>query len=122
MTPTGISVLSLIGEELARLETPMILEGHTDSYSFNPDATYTNWELSSDRANAARRILEQIGVASQRVTEVKGFADRKLRIPENPYDPANRRISILLPFTDQDEVNNSMIRLERARSTTAGES
>lgn len=99
MTPVMITVLHLIGEELKGLRTPLIIEGHTDARSFGDDASYTNWELSADRANAARRELEAVGIDPQRIIEVRGMADKHLRVPSNPLDPANRRISILLPFT-----------------------
>lgn len=99
MTPVTVLALKLIGEELKSLRTPIIIEGHTDSQKFGADASYTNWELSADRANAARRMLEAVGVDPARIVEVRGMADRDLRVPSNPMDPANRRISILLPFT-----------------------
>lgn len=99
MTPVSTLVLRLIGEELLELKAPIILEGHTDSHPFGTDATYTNWELSADRANAARRALEAVGIQRERVVEVRGMADRHLRVTSDPLDPANRRISILLPFT-----------------------
>jgi chemotaxis protein MotB len=98
-TPTTIAALRLIGSELSEMQTPLIIEGHTDSQQFGSTAAYTNWELSSDRANAARRLVEGAGVEPSRIVEVRGMADRDLRVPSNPLDPANRRISILLPFT-----------------------
>ena len=67
---------------------------------FGNDANYGNWELSSDRANAARRVLEASGVEPARVREVRGYADTKLRIAGDPMAPANRRISILLPYSN----------------------
>ena len=102
MTPAAVTALSLIGEELKSLRTPIIIEGHTDAMPFGTDASYTNWELSADRANAARRQLEADGIDPSRIAEVRGMADRNLRVPARPNDPANRRISILLPFSVQD--------------------
>jgi chemotaxis protein MotB len=99
MMPITVAALQLIGTELSELQTPVIIEGHTDSQQFGAAASYTNWELSSDRANAARRVIEAAGVIPSRIVEVRGMADRDLRVPSNPMDPANRRISILLPFT-----------------------
>lgn len=99
MLPITVAALGLIGAELSELQTPIIIEGHTDSQQFGSSAVYTNWELSSDRANAARRMIEAAGVDPSRIVEVRGMADRDLRVPANPLDPANRRISILLPFT-----------------------
>ena len=99
MMPITVAALRLIGAELSQLQTPIVIEGHTDSQQFGSAAAYTNWELSSDRANAARRMIEASGVDPSRIVEVRGMADRDLRVPSNPMDPANRRISILLPFT-----------------------
>ena len=96
ITAAGRQALQIIGGELAELANPIIIEGHTDAAPYR--GNYTNWELSSDRANAARRVLESAGLAPDRIREVTGHADRQLRNPGNPLDPTNRRISILLPF------------------------
>jgi chemotaxis protein MotB len=98
MTPAGRAALEVIGQELATLDNPLIVEGHTDAAQYGR-RDYTNWELSTDRANAARRVLEGPGrIPLGRIKEIKGLADRELRVPSNPLDPTNRRISILLPF------------------------
>jgi chemotaxis protein MotB len=102
MTPVTAVALHLIADELKLLQTPIVIEGHTDAQQFGAGTSYTNWELSADRANAARRMLESVGVDPKRIVEVRGMADRELRVPSNPLDPANRRISILLPFTVSD--------------------
>jgi chemotaxis protein MotB len=75
-------VLQLVGTELASLSHPIVLEGHTDAALFGAGATYTNWELSSDRANAARRVLETAGLGDGRLVEVRGYADKRLRVPD----------------------------------------
>ena len=100
LTPAAERVLALIAEELEVQANDVIVEGHTDSNPLNR-ADYTNWELSNDRANAARRQLERAGLDPTRVKEVRGYADRRLALPETPTDPANRRVSILLPFINQ---------------------
>ena len=91
------SVLEVVSGELARSTYEVVLEGHTDAATYQTPG-YTNWELSGDRANAARRVLERGGVRPEKVLSVRGFADRELRVPADPLHPANRRISILLPF------------------------
>ncbi len=91
--------LSVIAHELVMLRNPVVVEGHTDATTYGVSASYTNWELSSDRANAARRVLEEAGLSPTRIAEVRGFSDTKPRNESNPYAPENRRISILLPFT-----------------------
>jgi chemotaxis protein MotB len=99
MKPAARIGLSLIARELAVLRNPVVLEGHTDAATYGSNNGYTNWELSSDRANAARRVLEAEGLDPKRVAEVRGYADTHLRRPEDPLSPENRRISILLPFS-----------------------
>jgi chemotaxis protein MotB len=97
MKPAGRLALNEIAKELAVLENPVIIEGHTDAAPYRR-IDYTNWELSSDRANAARRILIQEGLPSFRIVEVTGHAERRLKYPDDPLNPSNRRISIRLPF------------------------
>jgi chemotaxis protein MotB len=98
-SPTMLA-LQLIGSELAKLQHPVILEGHTDAAPFgSAGGTYGNWELSADRANAARRVLEDVGLNERRIVEVRGYAATKPRILDDPLSAANRRISILLPYS-----------------------
>lgn len=99
MRPATSEVLQVVGTELEQLQNPVIIEGHTDAAKFGANASYTNWELSADRANAARRVLRDVGIGDDRLLEVRAYADTKLRVPEDPTSAANRRISILLPFT-----------------------
>ena len=77
------------------------IEGHTDSKPYPPAATYTNWELSADRANAARRLMQQNGIRSDQITQVRGFTDQRLRKPETSLDPSNRRISLIVPYKER---------------------
>ena len=72
------------------------MEGHTDSRGYTATDSYSNWELSADRANAARRVMERSGLRPEQVTSVRGLADRQLRFPEDPFDARNRRVSILV--------------------------
>ncbi len=104
MKAASLLALQLIGKELAPLPNAIVLEGHTDAAQFGNDISYGNWELSADRANAARRVLEGSGVAAVRIREVRGYAATRLRIPDDPTAPANRRISILLPYSDVPDV------------------
>ncbi|MBI1809303.1 MAG: OmpA family protein [Gemmatimonadetes bacterium] len=99
MTPAALVALKLIARELIALRNPIVVEGHTDASLYGQNAAYSNWELSADRANAARRVLEQEGLDPARVIEVRGYADTQLRRPDDPQAAENRRISILLPFT-----------------------
>ena len=98
LSPTGQQLVSMIAGQLKALPNHLLLEGHTDAQPYSPSATYTNWELSSDRANAARRLLQQDGVTSDRISQVRGYADQMLRVKNNPLDPTNRRISLIVQW------------------------
>jgi chemotaxis protein MotB len=106
MTPAMKKTLMIVAEELAPLRNAVIVEGHTDASQYA--GLYSNWELSADRANAARRVLEAGGLNPARVAEVRGMADRELRNPDNPLDPSNRRITILLPFASPEPGDSVM--------------
>ncbi len=100
VNPATMLALQLIGDELKVLNHPIVLEGHTDAAKFGADGSkYGNWELSADRANAARRVLAVSGVSGGRIVEVRGYAETKPRVADDPLAAANRRISILLPFS-----------------------
>jgi chemotaxis protein MotB len=96
LSDNGQELLALLAAELKTLPNNLLIEGHTDSTPYSSDNAYTNWELSADRANSARRLLQQDGVRDDQVTQVRGYADQLLRVKSNPYDPSNRRISILV--------------------------
>ncbi len=98
MTQPMLRALAILAAEVAPLPNHLIIEGHTDGNPLNRPGGYSNWELSSDRANAARRALVSQGVAPDRIASVRGFADRTPKIRDFPLDPRNRRTSILLPF------------------------
>ena len=97
-TENGSQLLSTLAGELGKLPNGMLIEGHTDSRSYSGDATYSNWELSADRANSARKIMEANGLRTGQVGQVRGFADRQLRHPEDPTNASNRRISVIVQY------------------------
>ena len=95
-TPALRDFLKAISPELGELGNQISIEGHTDSVPYSDNSLYSNWELSTDRANAARRLMQGSGVASGQVAEVRGFADQLPRRPDNPEDPSNRRITLIV--------------------------
>ncbi len=97
-------VLQVIAKELASLPQSLAIEGHTDATPFGGDRAYTNWELSTDRANAARRIMQDAGLPAARVTAVRGYADTLLRTPAEPTHPRNRRVSIVVQHREPGRV------------------
>lgn len=98
----AVSIMKKIGAQLGKLKNRVMVEGHTDSRPF-PDSAmgYTNFELSADRANSARRALIQGGLHHQRIEKITGYADRRLRNPSDPYDVLNRRISIIVKYSEK---------------------
>ncbi|MBV9761538.1 MAG: OmpA family protein [Acidobacteriaceae bacterium] len=94
----GSDLLVRLAHELGRLPNRLLIEGHTDSSRFGSQNTYTNWELSTDRANAARQVMQQNGLRSDQVSEIRGYADQRPRDAANPLDPSNRRISVIVKY------------------------
>jgi chemotaxis protein MotB len=88
-------ILAAVAEVVREQDSKIAIEGHTDAAPFRGDQI-TNWELSTGRASAARRLLETSGTDPLRVARVVGYADTDLLVRENPKDPQNRRISIIL--------------------------
>lgn len=89
-------ILSGLTGVLERVPNALRISGHTDARPFVGRRDYTNWELSTDRANAARRTLTASGIAPYRVAQVVGVAETQPLDPDNPMAPVNRRISIIL--------------------------
>lgn len=106
-TDAGNELLQALATELAKIPNKIAIEGHTDSRPFGrPD--YSNWELSADRANAARRVLAESGLADGRISQVRGFADQRLLKKDDPTNPANRRISIIVRNGGLDQQEEAM--------------
>ncbi len=91
----AIKIIKIIGDELAKLPNKIVIEGHTDSRQY-ASLDYTNWELSTDRANAARVLLTKSGVKEAQIHGIEGYADRYPKIAGDPFDGRNRRVSILV--------------------------
>jgi chemotaxis protein MotB len=93
----------LLAAQLGKLPNRLSVEGHTDANPYVSAAGYSNWELSSDRANSARKFIQQFGVRSDQVADVRGYADQKLRKPEDPTSASNRRVSIVVKYKTADD-------------------
>jgi chemotaxis protein MotB len=106
-TEAGGELLKVLAAQLAKLPNKIVIEGHTDSTPYGR-ADYSNWELSADRANAARRILAESGLDPTRISQVRGFADQRLLIKDDPTNPSNRRISIIVRNLGLDDREEGM--------------
>ena len=107
----GRDIVVVLAQELGKLPNKLAIEGHTDAKGYSQGRNYSNWELSSDRANAARRLMQLNGIGENQVTQVRGFADQRLRKPDTPLDPSNRRISLIVQY---------LVKLEPDDGTVAG--
>jgi chemotaxis protein MotB len=99
LLPETVEILAVISQELSSLGNVIALEGHSDSRAYADSKGYGNWELSTDRANSARRAMERFGLRPGQVNAVRGYADTRLRTPKTPLDARNRRISIVVQST-----------------------
>ncbi len=99
LNDSGKETLIALAKQLATVPNKISIEGHTDSKPLiRNGGEYGNWELSVDRANNARRLMQENGLRADQVTQVRGYADQHLRKPGAPEDPSNRRISILVQY------------------------
>lgn len=93
----GRELLKRLAIELVKLPNSIVVEGHTDSRVFAGDG-YSNWELSADRANMSRRLLQNAGLRTGQIVEVRGFADQQPFRRDHPDHPSNRRITIIVQY------------------------
>jgi chemotaxis protein MotB len=101
LKPGGRDMLNLLADKLSTVPNKVSIEGHTDAqpYSGSGAKNYSNWELSEDRANVARRLMQHPGgLRANQVSQVRGFADQRLRDPLHPLDPSNRRVSLIVQY------------------------
>jgi chemotaxis protein MotB len=97
-TPILQSLVKILSVEVGKLPNPISIEGHTDSKPYSDSKIYGNWELSTDRANTARRMMESSGIRGDQVVQVRGYADHNLRKPLQPNDASNRRITVIIQY------------------------
>jgi chemotaxis protein MotB len=97
-SPVGVELLSALAKELGKMPNRLLIEGHSDATPYEQSAAYTNWELSADRANAARRLMVSSGLTQSQVAQVRGYADQDLRNKANPEDPSNRRVTVIVRY------------------------
>ena len=89
-------LMGLVANAIGQLPNRIAIKGHTDATPFSSGSGYSNWELSTDRANASRRALINAGLNASRIESVVGRADQEPLLADQPYSPRNRRISIIL--------------------------
>ncbi len=97
-TEAGRELIVSLAAQLRVLPNDLLIEGHTDSKAFGKRPDYSNWELSTDRANAARRLLESNGLRPGQIVQVRGFADHNPRDKDHPDAASNRRVSVIVRY------------------------
>ncbi len=106
LTQQARGLLEVMADTLKDEPSPLILRGHTDSLPWRPGVAANNWSLSSGRAEATRQSLVLGGVPASRIARIEGVAETEPLVADNPADPRNRRISLLLlngrPGTGRD--------------------
>ncbi len=105
LSEKGTAILSVIAKKLGKLKNRIVIEGHTDSRKYTYDQKYSNWELSADRANSSRKLMEERGLKKGQIYEIRGYAANRPMIKENPLDARNRRITILV-LTDDPSIRD----------------
>jgi chemotaxis protein MotB len=94
-------LLQVLAAQAGKLPNTVSIEGHTDAKPFSDAAAYGNWELSTDRANTARRLMQENGLRPNQVVQVRGYADQNLRKPLQPQDASNRRVTVVIQYVAQ---------------------
>jgi chemotaxis protein MotB len=103
LKPSAVRLMEAIGGQLKQLSNKVVIEGHTDSRPYpGISPNYTNFELSADRANSARRALTAGGVGDKQIAEIRGYADSLLRDRKDPFNVVNRRISIIVKYSSEE--------------------
>lgn len=124
MFPVTRRLLEQVAKVLSKLPNKVKITGHTDATKFPPGSRFTNWELSSARANSSRRVLESNDINPERVVSVVGMADRDPILPDDPKSPTNRRVSIVLlkQTLDDPEAVEAMQKLAEEEAEKARDS
>ena len=124
-TALAIQAIGMLGSQLGQLPNSIIIEGHTDAAQYGSATGYSNWELSTDRAHEARRLMQAHGVRPNQIKQIRGYADQSPRNAKNPLDPSNRRISVIVLYGLQaaasDAAAQSVAKLSGAISKVAAE-
>jgi chemotaxis protein MotB len=97
-TPALRDLLQVLSVNLGKLPNKISIEGHTDAMVYSQKRAYDNWDLSTDRANEARRLMQAEGIRPDQIAQVRGFADTQPRLPQNPQDPSNRRVTLIVQY------------------------
>jgi chemotaxis protein MotB len=99
----GQDILVALSKELGTIPNKIAVEGHTDSKPYSGKGNYSNRELSVDRTDAARRLMQQNGIREDQIMRVRDFADQHLRRADAPLDLPNRRVSLIVQYLNKNK-------------------
>ncbi len=119
--PETLKLLKMMATEIGKLPNKVIIEGYTDARPYVTPG-YTNWELSADRANATRKLLDENGLRKDQVSEIRGYADRDLKQPDKPFDYINRRVNIIVTIPKQAITESTPQTIPAAQAVKEGAS
>jgi len=94
MGAKAAALMTEVTKSLKPLPNKLAIRGHTDSMGFPPESMRNNWSLSTERADATRQFMQSQGISADRFSRIEGVADTNPKVPGNPADPRNRRVSI----------------------------
>lgn len=103
INPKGEKIIALLAKEIGKLPNAIEIQGHTDSRKYSNTNSYSNWDLSTDRANSTRKYMESKGLWKGQISIVSGYADKELVNKENPFANENRRVTIYLKYIKSKE-------------------
>lgn len=103
INPKGEKIIALLAKEIGKLPNSVEIQGHTDSRKYGKNKSYSNWDLSSDRANSTRKYMEAKGLWNGQISIVSGYADKELVNKENPFANENRRVTIYVKYVKSKE-------------------
>jgi len=103
LVPEARALLSQVGEVISEVSNEVIVRGHTDALPYAAGRDMNNWRLSSSRAESTRAVLAQGGIVGERFKRIEGVADREPFVPDDRYDPRNRRMSVILAWSQTGE-------------------
>src|SRR5581483_5781954 len=116
----GVEAIGLLASQLGQLPNAIVLEGHTDAVAYGNGNGYSNWELSTDRAHEARRLMQAHGVRPDQIKQIRGYGDQSLRNAANPLDPSNRRISVIVLYGDPSTATDAAATSAAVKSGGSG--
>lgn len=119
INPKGQKIIAMLAKEIGKLPNSVEIQGHTDSRKYGSSKGYSNWDLSSDRANSTRKYMESKGLWNGQISLVAGYADKELVNKANPFANENRRVTLFLKYIkSKDFLDRKTSKIEGLEETS----